>query len=97
MKMLKDKARVVVLCGALAFVLCGLFPPWLYTVSQDGYAANKSAGFGLLFDAPDPSNRAAGSGIRLDTARLAVEWLCVLAATGALWLWFAKPGSPPQI
>jgi hypothetical protein len=81
-----NKPKTIIICGALVFLLCGLFPPWLYTISGP-YAARseRSAGFNFLFNAPEPKI-GISHGITLDTPRLAVEWLCVLAVTGALWV-----------
>lgn len=78
------------MCGSLAFLLCGLFPPWLQTYDEGNVLAHtialaeKSAGFSFIFIAPSGGNR-------VDTARLGVEWLCVLAATGAAWVLLANP------
>jgi hypothetical protein len=87
-----SKTKVATRCGALAFIICGLFPPWLYTHSCDYAArAETSAEFSFLLKAPEPRNRAYSYGIKLDTAKLAVEWLCVLAAAGAAWVLVDKP------
>jgi hypothetical protein len=83
-----DGWRSVILYGLAAFVLCGLFPPWLYT--RSGHT-ERDAGYWFLLTAPKPEGYS-NSGIRLDAERLAIEWLCILAATGGLWVLIAKPG-----
>lgn len=72
--------RTILLCGCFLFVLSCLFPPWLYTRAGHTEA---SAGFSFLLTSPEPK-RYSGSGIRLDLERLAIEWACVLVATGAM-------------
>ena len=87
-----NKTKAVVGCGALAFIICGLFPPWLYTFNQSSASSEISAEFRFISNAPDPSDSRNGCGVRIDTVRLGIEWLCVLAATGAAWALVAKPG-----
>jgi hypothetical protein len=91
-----NKTKAVVQCGALAFILCGLFPPWLYTFNSsdrnDAASSERSVGFRFILNAPDPSDDRNGCGVRIDTVRLGIEWLCVLVATGAAWVLVAKPG-----
>ena len=86
-----NKTKAVVQCGALAFLLCGLFPPWLCTFVPYGtdtaVPGAEDAGFSFIFIAPSDRH-----GVRIDAVRLGVEWLCVLAATGAAWVLVAKPG-----
>ena len=82
------RAKAIVLGGCLLFVLCGLFPPWLYTHS--GHTV-RSAGYRFLLTAPQPLNYS-NSGIRLDVERLAIEWLCILAGTGMALMLVAKSG-----
>lgn len=73
--------KCVLLCGAVAFVLSGLFPPWLTTepFSEHSHA---SAYRSFILRPPRDSN--------LDISRLAVEWLCIVAATGTIWLLMSK-------
>ena len=66
--------KAILLCATLAFVLCGIFPPWL----SYGRAADYS--FILL---PPVSGR-------LDFSRLVVEWLCVGAIASMAWIFTAR-------
>jgi hypothetical protein len=80
------KSKLVILCGASVFVLCGLFPPWL-DVTPQGHSRALAYSFILT----PPAN--GGYGTRLDMARLAVEWLCVAVTTGTIWLLVSKKGA----
>ena len=83
----------VLLCGLLVFALCGLFPPWLYTLRSTGTGGRdceKAAGHCFLFVPPAPEVDDYACGIRLDIQTLLVEWLCLGAITGAGWLLAAK-------
>jgi hypothetical protein len=74
--------KLIILVGAVAFILCGLFPPWL-DISSQGHT--RSAGYSFILSPPP-----GGYGKKLDIARLAVEWLCILGATGAAWIIFVS-------
>jgi hypothetical protein len=74
----------VILCGALAFTLCGLFPPWLYNANSSFGA--RSGGYAFIL-----ANGDHAPGDVIDVTRLGIEWLCVLVATGVAWVMIAKP------
>jgi len=76
--------KFIVLCGGGAFVLCGLFPPWLL-VSQQGHA--QAWGYSFILSPPEDYR---GYGYKLDACRLLVEWICILAASGTVWILVAK-------
>ena len=79
--------KAVALYGALAFLLCGLFPPWLYNANRS-FAA-RSGGYAFILTSEENA-----PGDVIDVNRLAVEWLCVLVATGAAWVcWLPRPSS----
>lgn len=80
--------KFTLFCGTVVFVLCGLFPPWLYTYDSTGTHARSNAGCSFILSPPLNLNRgtSTANGIQLDTTRLLIEWACVLAATGAGWL-----------
>lgn len=78
-----DKRQKILICAAVAIVISGLCPPWITTWHMAGEGNSQwSAGYGLIFFPPE-GNRF--EGIKLDTARLFVEWVCILAASGAAW------------
>jgi hypothetical protein len=74
--------KIILLCGAVAFILCGLFPPWLF-ISYEGHT--HAAGFKFILSPTTNGN------FKLDIPRLTVEWLCIAVATGTVWLLAFKP------
>jgi Tfp pilus assembly protein PilV len=82
--------KAVVLWGALAFLLCGLFPPWLYNAS--GRFRARSAGYGFIL-----ANGDSAPGDVIDVNRRGVEWLCVLAATGVAWFFLSGETVPTPV
>ena len=76
-------SKLIILVGAVAFILCGLFPPWL-DISHQGHT--RSAGYSFILS-PPPGDY----GVKLDIARLFVEWFCIAVATGTVWLLVSKP------
>jgi hypothetical protein len=80
-------SKLIILSGAVAFILCGLFPPWLY-ISNEGHTRSTGYGF-ILLPPANTDNRAYGT--KLDIARLSVEWLCIAVATGTVWMLVSKP------
>ena len=84
-----------ILAGTAAlFILAGLFPPWL-TVSYQGHTYASACRF-ILSPLSDPRE-----GVRLDAARLLIEWACILAGGTTAWIIFVLPGGwrtrPPRI
>jgi len=75
--------KVVACCGVGLFVLMGLFPPWLYTLDVTGHHWNKDAGYAIIFSPSNPSPHGDYVGIRVDTQRLLIQWVCVATMTGA--------------
>lgn len=77
-----NKAKAVVLAGAVLFVACGLYPPWI----AYHHDALRGAGYGFIWAGSSDWKWA-----RIDLAQLGVEWLCVLVASGMAWVLVAKP------
>jgi hypothetical protein len=75
-------AKLTIIVGAVAFILCGLFPPWL-SISSAGHA--HATGCSFILSPPTKGNS------KLDISRLAVEWLCIAVAAGTVWLLVSKP------
>lgn len=96
-----DRRKTILIWAAVAIVVSGLFPPWLYifdrsgTSDQSGGHWEVSGGYACIFKPPDPDalllqlrlvdDYKAFLGVKLDSARLLVEWSCILAASGAAW------------
>ncbi len=74
----KRFSRVFIFLGAIAFLASSLFPPWVYTF--DGTHAN----YDFILTSKD--------NIKLDFARLFVEWVCIICLTGFLWFLAATLG-----
>jgi flagellar basal body-associated protein FliL len=86
--------KKIMLGGCLLFLLCGLFPPWLYREPNGHVLGN--AGYDFILTPPE-SRTSYGiyTSVRyskLDGSRLCVEWLCILAATGMGLVLFGKSG-----
>lgn len=90
--------KTIVALGAIAFVLAGLFPPWLRTLDVESVHLLRNAGYAFIASPPTPGNDGYKvlqpelpgrlsplGGIRLDTSRLLVEWCCILVMAGAAW------------
>lgn len=80
--------KFILLCGAVVFVLIGLFPPWLYTYDVTATHSRSNAGCSFILSPPLPRGNNNDYGIQIDMSRLLIEWACVLAAIGAAWMIF---------
>ncbi len=87
-----SREKTTVAVAALAFVLAGLFPPWLYTEDHTnsnsrygppGRHLQFNAGYHCIFSAPQRTGEFGG--VKLDIERLLIEWACIGVATGAVW------------
>jgi hypothetical protein len=85
-----DKAsRIIVFCAGITIMLCGLFPPWIYTVDLSGTSesrgshSQKDAGYRFIATPPPPEHEGYAFGTRLDLSRLEVQWFCVLAGAAS--------------
>lgn len=82
----------------LAIVLCCLFPPWVSTYQEPGISrAETSAGYSPIF-MPPTSDRSLrhGYGLRIDTARLAIQCLVILFLAGSVILLPARETRRPK-
>ncbi len=83
----------IVSAAAVAFVLAGLFPPWLYTYYSTGSGgrfsyepgghSERNAGYHFIFTPPPPREGEIQYGIKLDMPRVLIEWACIAAISGA--------------
>jgi hypothetical protein len=109
-----DGRRAILKLTALAIVVSGLFPPWVFTFDKSGYNdeqgwhSQRNAGYACIFTPPKPHfvSNANGKvistigadgkdlfgdeffayfGVKLDLSRLLVEWVCIVAVSGAAW------------
>ena len=101
---LPDTRKTILFWTTLAIVVCGLFPPWLYTFYRTGTSdvpgmrSEKDAGCHFILTPPsiksDPlywqysSTEREALGVKLDGERLLIEWVCILAVGGGVWARF---------
>jgi hypothetical protein len=89
---LNRRQRIVILAGLGAIVLMGAFPPWVYTFLGDGGGfSEESAGYHFVASPPGKQKPYPAFGVRLDVARLLVQWAIVAAITGIGLLFPSKP------
>src|SRR5258707_14798264 len=87
----------IVIAAAVAIFASGLFPPWLatfdVTASHDstGRHSENDAGYHLVLTPPPRRDGASQFGIKLDTSRLFLEWVCILSAGVTAWMIAAQP------
>jgi hypothetical protein len=87
----------VIYLGLAIAVVMGLFPPWNHTFisPKGGYGqAEKAAGYHLIFYPPPPEYDAPMYGVRIDFARLLIQWTIVSLIAGGLVL-FLRDGKFP--
>ncbi len=88
--------KAIIGTAAVAFVMAGLFPPWVHSLDVGGKRAHLNAGYSFIFVPPAPVMQQEWQGlyapnevryfsVQLDSSRLAIEWACILAASGAAW------------
>jgi hypothetical protein len=65
--------KILILCVLTVLLASGLFPPLRESRSPHG-----SAGYGLIFLTDED--------VQVDTTRLLIEWVCLGAITGAVWV-----------
>lgn len=96
LKQRSDGRKNVLVWAAVGIVVCGLFPPWLYTYDKSGPTDwncghwEVSAGYAPILKPPEGGEPKhdfynALPGVKLDVTRLLVEWVCILAVSGAAW------------
>ena len=75
----------IIILGATAFVLSGVFPPWVYTFSPPGARPTENpAGYHLIFDPPPPTRKSKITGVQIDYVRLLIQWAVIgVAVAGA--------------
>jgi hypothetical protein len=94
-KITMQKKKLVVAFGALAFLACGLLPPWMFVVNNEGLHLQEDAGYALLFTPPAvPRRLSYVYSSKVDLSRLGIEWACVCALSAVTW--FLMSESPPN-
>ncbi len=62
--------------GVIIIVLMGLYPPWYFPSTRDGFKVRLPAGYKLMLTTE--------KGARVDITRLYVQWVMVGVITGGL-------------
>ncbi len=70
--------NAALIIGAITFLASSIFPPWVYTFN------GTHADYDFILTSKD--------NIKLDFARLFVEWVCIVGLTGFLWFLAATMG-----
>ena len=68
-----------------------IFPPWEYILQTSEARSAKPARYGLIFYPPPPEQDAYACGIRIDFARLSIQWVTTVLVIGAAMV---TPGKP---
>lgn len=98
-------SKIVLLCGGLAFLLAGLFPPWTLILDQGpSNYSEKSVRYSSVFSPPAIrplrekfysgfSSSDASYRVKIDATRLLIEWACVVVGGAVSWVLFvlSKP------
>ena len=83
---MNKKQKICLWIGIAIIVLMSLFPPWFYTHARIT-EVQTNAGYHFLLIPPLPYDKV-GSGIRLDTSRLFVQWVVIAIITSGLIVTF---------
>jgi DNA-directed RNA polymerase subunit RPC12/RpoP len=87
------RRRVIGASIAVA-VLMATFPPWVYTFDRTGTHRTRSAGYAFVGAPPPPESTGVAFGVRVDIARLVIQWLAVAGCARAALL--LTPGAERQ-
>jgi hypothetical protein len=104
------KQKWVLEAGVVIAVLIGLYPPWQFVVHRGPWEVPRQGPYGFLFGPPHATAKTENGLVvdavtgwpmsseetRLDTQRLAVEWITLIFVVSGLLLLFRSPsGTPP--
>ena len=84
------KQKVCIWIGIVAFVMMGIFPPWVYRVDIIRGQVEASAGYSFLASPPEPKEpwnwSSRRTTVRIDFTRLLIQWTMVMVLLGGLVL-----------
>ena len=77
--------KPIIIFGAVAFIVSALFPPWVFTINlPNAGPTERPGGYHLIFD-PPPAYKSASAGVRIDYARLLIQWAVIgIVVAGAV-------------
>lgn len=83
---MNSSQRRAVVVGALVLLLMGLVPPWKHVRTFGSISSEQPAGYHLILSPPSvrSSSHGFGWGVQLDFARLLMQCIVVIVATGAV-------------
>lgn len=67
-----NKKKFLIFC-VIIIIFMGIFPPWKYTFHGGGFISEKSAGYFLITNPPEPEHTHASRGVKIDTTRLFIQ------------------------
>ncbi len=71
-------SKKIIVFAVAAFVLSGLFPPWITTFNPPGgQTAQTPAGYHLIFDPPPATMENRFAGVQIDGTRLLIQWAII--------------------
>jgi hypothetical protein len=79
---MNKKQTIISIVGVVVIFIMGLLPPWTYYESDPTTHREMSAGYYFIFAPPAPDDEGI-LGVKLDTSRLAVQWITVLFVMAA--------------
>jgi hypothetical protein len=84
------RRKIIVVASAVAFLLAGLFPPWVQTFDLNSTHTRTAAGYAFILSPPPLTEYSYSIGIQLDTSWLWIELTCVQAISVAVWFLFGS-------
>lgn len=93
--MLNAKQKIIIIVGIVAFVVIGMFPPWLYTHKGASINTVEPAGYSFIAIPPRikyETIKKYDSSVKLDISRIVIQWVTVFVSTGLVvfLLWEKK-------
>ena len=85
-----QRRKIIAAVSGFAFLLVGLFPPWIQTFDLNTTHTRTDAGYAFLLSPPAPKEYSYSIGIQLDVSRLWIELACVMGISVAAWFLFGS-------
>ncbi|MFH1942140.1 MAG: hypothetical protein ABIL68_08530 [bacterium] len=79
---MNKKQQIISIVGIVVIFVMGLVPPWTTFESDSTTYREMPAGYYFIFSPPQPDDEGI-LGVKLDTSRLAVQWITVLFVMAA--------------
>jgi hypothetical protein len=79
---LNSKQRAIILVGLAIIAIMSLFPPWIFVFKTQYVLSEKPSDYYFIANPPSTPDFDARIGYRIDTTRLAVQWVTIIVAVG---------------